>query len=78
MSINVDEKNILKELPRVEILINYNNLILKTGDPIISNYNFLKRFGKLHSLLINSVGKEKLLDKIEKLKRFILLEKKQY
>ena len=43
MSINVYEKNILKEPPRVEILINYNNLFFKTGDPIISNYNFFKK-----------------------------------
>ena len=36
---------------------------------------FLKRLSTLHSLLIHSVRKDKLLDKIEELKRFILLEK---
>ena len=87
MNISFEGKNILIELARDEKLISYNNLLFKTGDPIISNCNFLKTFGALHRLLIDLLSGEisateapkeqdKLLDKTEELKRFILLEEK--
>ena len=87
MNINFEGKNILIELARDEKLISYNNLLFKTGDPTISNCNFLETFGALHRLLIDLLSGEisateapkeqdTLLDKTEELKRFILLEEK--
>ena len=37
--------NILKKVARDEKIIKYNNLLFKTGDPIIKKIDFLKRFG---------------------------------
>ena len=38
-------ENILKKVARGEKIIKYNNLLFKTGDPIIKKTDFLKRFG---------------------------------
>ena len=51
-------KDILKKLARDERMINYDNLLFKTGDPIIANYDFLKRFGTLHNLLIDLLNEK--------------------
>ena len=45
-------KDILKKLPDDEKKIDNNNLFFKTGDPIIKNFDILKRFGTLYYLLI--------------------------
>ena len=66
-------------------MINYNNLFFKTGDPIIKNFDFLKRSDALHYLLIDLLNEEISTDKavkkqnemtlkIEVLKDLILLE----
>ena len=34
-------------------MINYNNLFFEPGDPIIKNFDFLKRFGTLYDLLLD-------------------------
>ena len=81
-------ENILKKVAEDERLINCNNLFFKTGDPIINNYDFLKKFDTLNDLLLKLLNKEvitiktaneqnELLDKIDDLKNFILLEEKQ-
>ena len=68
-------------------MINCNKLFLKTGDPIIKNYDFLKSFGTLHDLLLDLLSKEtstikalieqnEIIENIKELKDFILLEEK--
>ena len=60
-------------------------MIFRTGNPIIYKYRFLKRFGTFYELLIDLTGEEistikaveeqnALIDKIDELKNFILLE----
>ena len=51
-------KDILKKLARDERMINYDHFLFKTGDPIIANYDFLKRFGTLHNLLIDLLNEK--------------------
>ena len=41
-----------------ERTINYQNLFFKTGDPIINNFDFLKRFGTLYDLLIDLLNEK--------------------
>ena len=76
--------NILKKLAKDGRMINYNNLFFKTGDLIVKNFDFLKRFGTLYDLLIDllkettktlKAAKERneMINKIEELKNFILL-----
>ena len=36
-------KDILEKVASDERIINYNNLLFKTGDPIIKNFDFLKK-----------------------------------
>ena len=48
-------RNILKKVASDERMINYQSLIFKTGDLIINNFDFLKRFGALYSLLIHFI-----------------------
>ena len=80
-------KIILKKAVSNERMINYNNLFFKVGDAIIQNFDFLKRFGTLHDLLIDLLNEEigtykavkeqnEIITKIEGLKGFILLEEK--
>ena len=51
-------ENIPKNAASNERMINYNNLVFKTGDPIIKNLRFSKRFGTLHDLLIDLLNEE--------------------
>ena len=54
MNFNVDSgENILKNVSKDERMINYNHLFFKTDNPIIKNFDFLKRFGTLYDLLID-------------------------
>ena len=80
-------KDILKNVAADERMINCNKLFLKTGDPIIKNYDFLKSFGTLHDLLLDLLSKEtstikalieqnEIIENIKELKDFILLEEK--
>ena len=50
--------NFLKKLARDKRMVNYNNLFFKTGNPTIGNYDFLKRFGTLHNLLIDLLNEK--------------------
>ena len=52
MNINAKGEDILKKLARDERIIDYKNLIFKTGNLIIVNYSFLERFDTLYDLLI--------------------------
>ena len=36
-------KDILEKVASDKRIINYNNLLFKTGDPIIKNFDFLKK-----------------------------------
>ena len=76
-------KDILKKLPDDEKKIDNNNLFFKTGDPIIKNFDILKRFGTLYYLLIGllntkiSIKKEaeeqnEMIKKINELADFVL------
>ena len=55
-------------------------MFLKTGNPIIISFDFLKRFCTLYDLLIdllNAIREQNdLINKIEEVKDFILLEEK--
>ena len=44
-TLNFDKegKNVFKELAQDEFMINYSNLLFKTGDLNIENFNFLKK-----------------------------------
>ena len=68
-----------------ERAINYKNLFFKTGDPIIKNFDFFKRFGTLYDLLIDLLNekintleqkkeRKEMKEKINKLGNFVLLE----
>ena len=85
MNINPKGEDILKKRARDERIINYNNLLFRTGNPNIGNCNFLKRFGTFYDLLINlfneeisskkaAIEQDVLLDKIDVLENFISLE----
>ena len=50
MAFSKKGNNTLNHLANKEYTINYNNLFLKTGNPKIENFNFLKRFGTLSNL----------------------------
>ena len=80
-------KNILKKTHSNERMINYNNLIFKTGNLIIKNFDFLKRFGTLYDLLTDLLSeeistleaakeREEMKENINELGNFVLLEKK--
>ena len=54
MNFNTNNReNILTKVAKDEMIINYNNFFFKTGDPIINNFDFWKRFGTLYNLLID-------------------------
>ena len=55
---NNEGKNILKKLARDERMTNYNSLSFKTGNPVINNFDFLKRFGTLYDLLLDLLKEE--------------------
>ena len=50
---NFTDKGILEKHANDERMINYNFFLKKAGNPIIGNFNFLKRFGTLYTLLID-------------------------
>ena len=58
MNINAKGKYILKKLAKDERIINYKNLLFRTGYLIIGDYSFLKRFATLYDLLIDLLSKE--------------------
>ena len=87
MNFTDEGKNILKKTDINERMINYNNLIFKTGNLIIKNFDFLKRFGTLYDLLIDLLSEEistleaakergEMKENINELGNFVLLEKK--
>ena len=87
MNFTNEGENILKKAVNDERMINYSNLFFKTGDSIIENFDFSKRVGTLHDLLINLINEEistykavkeqnEMINKIEELKDFISLEEK--
>ena len=87
MNFTNEGENIFKKSASDERMLNYNNLFFKTGDPTIKNFNFLKRFGALHDLLIDLINEEintykavkeqnEMINKIEQLKDFMSLEEK--
>ena len=53
VNVNSKGEDILKKLAEDERMINYNNLIFKSGSPAINNSDFLKRFGTLYVFLID-------------------------
>ena len=87
MNFTNQTKTILKKAASDERIINHNNLVFKTGDPNLKDFDFLKRFGILHGLSIdlrqeeittNKAVKEpnEIIIKLKQLKNFILLEEK--
>ena len=58
MNFTNEGENILKKLARNERMINYKNFLKKTGNPIIDNFNFFKRFGTLYNLLIDLLNED--------------------
>ena len=87
MNFTDEGKNILKKTDINERMINYNNLIFKTGNLIIKNFDFLKRFGTLYDLLIDLLSEKistleaakergEMKENINELGNFVLLEKK--
>ena len=87
MNFTNQTKNILKKAASDERIINHNNLVFKTGDPNLKDFDFLKRFGTLHDLSIDLRQEEittikavkepnEIIIKLKQLKNFILLEEK--
>ena len=54
-------KNVITDIANEEQNINYNNLIFRSGEPSIKNFDFLKRFWTLYDLLINLLMKKRAL-----------------
>ena len=59
-------ENILKNLVNDKKMINYQNLLFKTGNPIIDNFDFLKRFGTLNDLLTDLLNRKISTIKVKK------------
>ena len=59
-------ENILKNLVNDKKMINYQNLLFKTGNPIIGNFDFLKRFGTLNDLLTDLLNRKISTIKVKK------------
>ena len=87
MNIMDKGRDILRKLASGERMINYNNLFFKTGNPIIDNYDFLKRLGTLYDLLIDLLNEKigiikaekeqnEMTKKINELGNFVLSEEK--
>ena len=83
-SFNTDEgRNIFKKLGADERMINYSNLFIKAGNPNINNFDFPKQFGTLIDLLNEKINilreakeQNEMINKIEELRNFALLEEK--
>ena len=59
-------ENILKNLVIDKKIINYQNLLFKTGNPIIDNFDFFKRFGTLYDLLTDLLNRKISTIKVKK------------
>ena len=59
-------ENILKNLVIDKKMINYQNLLFKTGNPIIDNFDFFKRFGTLYDLLTDLLNRKISTIKVKK------------
>ena len=58
MNFTNEGANILKKIATDERMINYNHWFFKTGDPIIKNFDFLKRFGTLYDILLDLLNEK--------------------
>ena len=78
-------ENILEKITTDERMINYNNLFFKAGDPVIKNFDVLKKFGTLHDLSTDLFNEEistlesakkqnEKIEEINELGNFFLLE----
>ena len=56
-NITTKRENILKKHVNYERMINYKNVVFKTGNPIINSYDFYKRCGTLYDLFYNLIRK---------------------
>ena len=58
--LNIDSrgKNILKKLANDERKISYKNLLFKSGNPAVDNYDFFKRFSTLYDFLIHLLNEK--------------------
>ena len=60
-------ENILKNLVIDKKIINYQNLLFKTDNPIIdNNFDFFKRFGTLYDLLTDLLNRKISTIKVKK------------
>ena len=66
MNITAKGGDILKKLADDKRKINYKNLLFKTGDPAIYDYDFLKRFGTLYDFLIDLLNENTGITKVAK------------
>ena len=84
MNFTNETENIYRKLPNNKRMINYKNLFFKTGNPVISDFNFLKRFGTFYELLIDLFNekisiKEATEEQIEMIvKKFCFIGRKKY
>ena len=53
---------ILRRVANHERTINYNSLFVHTGNPFIDNFDFLKRFGTGHDILIDLSSKKTIIN----------------
>ena len=51
-------KEIIKDISNEKQNINYSNLVFKSGNPDIKNFDFLTRFGTLYDLLTSLLNKK--------------------
>ena len=66
MNITAKGEDILKKLANDERMINHNNLLFKTGNPIINNYDFYQKFGTLYDFLIDLLNETISITKAKK------------
>ena len=84
MNFTNERENIYRKLPNNERMINYKNLFFKTGNPVIIDFNFLKRFGTFYELLIDLFNekisiKEATEEQIEMIvKKFCFIGRKKH
>ena len=87
MNISTKGTNILKKLANDEVDINYRNLLFKSGNSAIDDYDFL-RFGILYDLLIDllsekislkeaKIEQSEMVAKMIELRNFISLEEEK-
>ena len=87
-NIGPEGEDVLKKLADDERNINYKNLFFKLGNSAIANYDFFKRFGTLHDLLIDllnekislkkaAIEQNEIIENIEELRSVILLEEEK-